>query len=68
MKMDINRFRGKIIEKGLNVERLADEIGMDKASLYRRINDFEKFTIGDLIKIKDVLGMDDREAYEIFFG
>ena len=66
--MNINRLKGKMVEGGMNVERVAEEIGMDKASLYRRLNDFEKFTIGDLIKMKGVLNLDDREAYEIFFG
>lgn len=64
--MNANRLKGKIVEKGLNVEKLCKIIGMDKSTFYRKLNDFEKFTIGDAVKIKDALELSDQEATDIF--
>lgn len=66
--MKLNRLKAKIVEKGLNVEALADAIGIDRSSLYRKLNKFEKITIGEAIKIKDALEMTDAEASDIFLS
>ena len=66
--MDINKLKGKIIEKGMNVEKLAELIGVDRSSLYRKLNNAEKITIGEAGKIKDVLELTGDEAYNIFFA
>lgn len=66
--MNINKLKGKIVERDMNVEKLADAIGIDRSSLYRKLNAAEKITIGEAIKMKDVLAMDDSEAYEIFLA
>lgn len=64
--MNINKLKGKIVEKGMNVEALASIIGIDRSSLYRKLNDAEKITIGEASKIKTALDMTDDEACEIF--
>lgn len=64
--MDINKLKGKIIEKNMNVEQLACAIGVHPSSLYRKLNNYEKITIGDAIKMKEVLSLNDNEAYQIF--
>ena len=66
--MNIQKLKGKITERGLNVESLAAEIGIDKSTLYRKLNAGEKFTIGDAQKIKESLALTDEEANDIFFG
>ena len=66
--MKLNKLKAKIIEKGLNVEALADAIGIDRSSLYRKLNKFEKVTIGEAVKMKDVLEMTDAEASDIFLS
>lgn len=66
--MNINKLKGKIVERGTNVEGLAVAIGLDRSSLYRKLNHGEKITIGEAIKIKDALDMTDTEAYEIFLA
>ena len=43
--MKLNKLKAKIIEKGMNVEGLADAIGMERSTLYRKLNKFEKITI-----------------------
>lgn len=66
--MNINKLKGKIVEKGMNIEALATTIGINRASLYRKLNDAEKITIGEAVKMKDALGMSDDEANEIFLS
>ena len=56
------------MEKGWNVEALAAEIGIDRTSLYRKLNDGEKFTVGEAQKIKSALNLTNEEASSIFFG
>ena len=64
--MNISKLKGKIVEREMSVEKLADIIGVGRASLYRKLNNAEKITIGEAIKMKDALSLDDSEAYEIF--
>lgn len=66
--MNINKLRGKIVEKGMNIEALAATIGINRSSLYRKLNDAEKITIGEAAKMKNALEMSDNEAYEIFLA
>ena len=66
--MNINKLKAKIVEKGMNVETLAKLIGVDRSSMYRKINNFEKITIGEANKIKSVLELSDEEANNIFFA
>lgn len=64
--MNSNKLKGKIVEKGLNVETVAEKIGIDKATFYRKLGDFDKFNIGEANRIKDVLGLTNQEACDIF--
>lgn len=64
--MNINKLKGKIVENGLNVETLAKLINMNRSSLYRKLNDGDRFTIGEAVRIKEALGLADAEACEIF--
>lgn len=66
--MNISKLRGKIVEREMNVESLAVAIGVDRSSLYRKLNNAEKITIGEAVKMKDALRMSDSEAYEIFLA
>ena len=66
--MNINKLKGKIVEKEMNIESLAVCIGIGRSSLYRKLNNAEKITLGEAIKMKDVLEMSDDEACEIFLS
>ena len=65
--MNIARLKGKIIERGINVEKLAERIEIDRSSLYRKLNNFERITIGEANKIKAALDLSEEEATDIFF-
>lgn len=64
--MQINKLKGKLVEKGLNVETLADLIGIERSTLYRKLNNGEKITVGEAGKIKDVLNLTEQDAFDIF--
>ena len=66
--MNVNKLRGKIVEKGMNIGKVADSIGVDRSSLYRKLHNFEKMTISEAIKLKDILELNDHEAFEIFLN
>lgn len=66
--MKLNKLKAKIVELGMNVETLADKIGMERSTLYRKLNNFEKITIGEAVRMKDALNMTDAEATDIFLS
>ena len=65
--MNTQKLKGKIVENGMNVEALAKVIGVDRSSMYRKLNN-SKLTIADVTKIKEALHLSNKEATEIFFG
>ena len=64
--MKMLKLKAKIMEKGMNVESFAIAIGMERSKLYRKLNSFEKITIGEAARMKSVLEMSDEEAIYIF--
>lgn len=68
MSMNIPKLKGKMVENGMNVETLAAKIAVDRSTLYRKLDNGEKFTIGEARKIKAVLGLSNEEAFAIFLA
>lgn len=66
--VNVQLLRGKIEEKGINVAEVATQMGMDKATLYRRLSNSETFTIGEVGKIAEILHLTHAEAVSIFFN
>ena len=64
--MNMQLLRAKMVEKGFTVETLAKALGVDRSSLYRKINHPEKFTIEMIQRIKVILGLTSKEASVIF--
>lgn len=62
------KLKAKITEKGYTIELLAQAIGMNRATLYRKINRMETFTIKEAYMIAIALDLTERELNEIFFG
>lgn len=67
--VNINKLKGRIIESGMNVEKVAELIGMDKSTLYRKINsNGESFTIKEADLIANALNLTYHEVNAIFFS
>lgn len=66
--MNVNKLKGKIVENEMNITTLAKRMGIDRATLYRKINrDGETFTIKEVNLIVKILNLTTEEAMEIFF-
>lgn len=67
--VNVNKLKGKLIENGLNVEAMADKMGIDGATLYRRLsNNGNTFTIGEADQISKILNLTKDEVNAIFFS
>lgn len=67
--VNINKLRGKIIENGLSVKDLADNLEMDRSTLYRKMNnEGDTKTISDAMKISKVLNLTLEDVNSIFFS
>lgn len=67
--VNINKLRGKIIENGLSVKDLADNLKMDRSTLYRKMNsEGDTLTISDAEKISKILNLSLEEVNSIFFS
>ena len=66
--MQVNLLKSKLVARGMNVEQLASAIKIDRSSLYRKLNNAEKITIGEATRIKEALAMTDEEATQIFLS
>lgn len=63
---NVNKFLGKIKERGYTQESLAKAAGISRATLARRIKEPENLTIKEIEKISNALQLSGGEAIEIF--
>lgn len=67
--VNVNKLRGKIVENELTIADLAEKIGLDRSTLYRKLNsEGEAFTIKEANLICSELKLSRQEAMEIFFN
>lgn len=64
---DVAKLKGKMVEKGLTQTTFAEEVGMDRSTLNRKLKTGEAFTIGEANRIAVALKMTKDEAMAIFF-
>jgi len=67
--VNVDKLKGKIVEKRSSVEELSKVLGMDRSTLYRRFsNAGSEFTIREADLIAKALELSGEEAYAIFFA
>ena len=67
--VNVNKLKGKIIENGLTIALLAEKIGVDRSTLYRKLNnDGETLLVKDANSIVAALHLTADEAMAIFFS
>lgn len=67
MQVNMDKLRGKMAEKNIGKEELAKKIGVDASTFYRKMKDEGvSFTIGQMHRIVDELGLSREEATTIF--
>lgn len=67
--VDVDRLRGKIVERRMSIEKVAEAIGLNTSTLYRRINGGGgAFTINEADMIASLLKLTTDELNKIFFA
>lgn len=67
--VNVNKLKGKLIEKGSNVSELAKAIGIDKSTLYRKLrSNGEEISIKEANLIIKTLDLNIEEVNSIFFS
>lgn len=64
--MNTNLLTEKVLEKGMEFSKVARLLGIDKMTLYRKLANYESFTIREAEILKDLLDLTNLEALEIF--
>lgn len=65
--VDLDKLNGKIVERRTTKEAIADEIGIDRSTFYRRLRS-GKLLVGDIHKMCEYLHLSTPEAVEIFLA
>lgn len=66
--VNVNKLKGKMVELEYNVEKLSNEMNIDRTRLYRRFQNPEEFTIKEASSIVSILKLTKEEIIAIFFG
>ncbi len=67
MSTNMNLLRGKLKERGVTQEELANKIGMDTSTLSRKLaSEGLKFTVGEMHNIAAALNLTTNECKSIF--
>lgn len=66
--VNTNKLKGIIVERGTTQQNVAESIGIDRSTFYRKMKHGGDFTIGEAQKIADSIPLTNEEAIEIFFN
>lgn len=67
--MNINKLKGKIVEKETSITKLAQEMGIDRSTLYRKLNNHGySLSIKEANQIVEILDLTKEESMAIFFN
>ena len=63
--MNTNKLKGKIVECGLNAEKVAELMGIHHTTMLRKLK-FGSFLIDEALKLQTILSLTEEEAIDIF--
>lgn len=63
---DEKRFRAQIVLRGMTVSEVAEKLGIDSATLYRKMSGKSDFFRGEIQKLCEILEIEDPAS--IFFA
>ena len=68
--VNIGKLKGKIREKQMSIDDLAESINISRATLYRKLNesDGSKLTVGEVEGISKALDLSTSDINFIFFN
>ncbi len=62
-----NLFRSEVVKAGMTLEQVAQFMGINIATLYRKINGESDFTRNEIAMFKSCLGLNMKSVDAIFF-
>lgn len=66
--MNVQMLKGKIVEACTTQEAIADTIGMNRSTFYRKMKNMgNTFTVEQMKKMVDAIPLSTEEAINIFF-
>lgn len=65
--MKKQKLLSAIIEKGLSQKTMAEKLGICRKSFYSKMKN-NSFCVAEAKAMKDILGLSNEEASDIFFG
>ncbi len=63
--LDVQKLKGKIVEKGKSVETVSADLGINPATFYRKLKN-NSFEIREADKLIEILALTGEEASAIF--
>ena len=67
MQINVNELKAECVRNGLTLENLAARIGVNPATLHRKVSGETEFRLNELQIIKLTLKLDNRKFLAIFF-
>lgn len=68
MSFQVNEFRAEMVRQGMTVNDVSEKIGIDRASMYRKMNGTSDFMRNEIEKIINVLHLSGDDVLRIFFA
>lgn len=68
MQSNINELKAECVRNGLTLENLATKIGVNPATLHRKLSGETEFRRNELQIIKIILNLNDEKFLSIFFS
>ncbi|EOW2617735.1 XRE family transcriptional regulator [Enterococcus faecalis] len=66
--INVAKLKGLIVERGTTQQAVADSIGIDRSTFYRKMKKGGDFSIEEAKGIKEQVPLSDAEAIEIFLA
>ena len=65
---DKNKLKAKFVENGLTMEQVAQLLGINPVTLYRKMSGDSEFTRNEIAMLKNALNISLEEISNIFFA
>lgn len=66
--LNVLALRARIIENGYTYGTFCNRIGFASTRWYSRVRKETSFTVSEIIRIREALGLSDNDVAHIFFG
>lgn len=66
----VNKLKAKVVERGLTVGEVAEQLGINRSTLYRKMRDQtgKSFTVKEVQHLSTILQLTTTEIQDIFYG